>query len=127
MLKSTRVLVLGVWVLVLDSSTKYSYSIILKVAYSFSKLVYSTPALFALLRCSLVLCSYWMCDNGECVHEQLVCRGGPNCDDGSDEAKCSGECYPPFRYKLLIFFEYFVLEIVQTTIICLHTTLCLKT
>ena len=41
MLKSTRIL--GLWVLVIDSNTKYSYSIILKVAYS--KLVYSTPAL----------------------------------------------------------------------------------
>ena len=40
MLKSTRVLVL-----VSDSSTKCSYSIILKVADSYSKLVYSTPAL----------------------------------------------------------------------------------
>ena len=41
MLKSTRILEL--WALVIDSITKYSNSIILKVVYS--KLVYSTPAL----------------------------------------------------------------------------------
>ena len=47
MLKSTRVLVFGLWVLVvvlvLNFSIKHLYSIILKVAYS--KLAYLTPAL----------------------------------------------------------------------------------
>ena len=52
MLKSTRVILfeLGLWVLVLDSSTKYLLSIILKVVYSYSKLVY-------LLQHCLQLCS----------------------------------------------------------------------
>nr|XP_026692380.1 G-protein coupled receptor GRL101-like isoform X2 [Ciona intestinalis]XP_026692381.1 G-protein coupled receptor GRL101-like isoform X2 [Ciona intestinalis] len=41
--------------------------------------------------------NYWMCDDGECVHEHVVCRGGNDCGDGSDEKYCSGNCFPPFR------------------------------
>ena len=63
MQKSTRVLIFGLWVLVLDSSTKYLYSISLKVAYSYSKLVYSTPSMGFYMSQNSGSC-YWFFSSG---------------------------------------------------------------
>lgn len=37
-------------------------------------------------------CPGFVCDNGQCISNRLVCDGKFDCEDASDEKNCKGTC-----------------------------------